>query len=192
MDLYETEFVNRRGTVVIVEENGRQLLRLEPGETQYVESVDPRTSYSPWSRITFKDNGKVTLDENPAWHWPYPDQLMLVALNEASEITQGLIIDQVTWHCFPNVPRLVPVNWDSSMAFTERLRFIETKERVKDGDFIKTLTKTGWVKELRSKREIKSIRKRLEDAAVAAAVAKARQDLDIRFRRDGVAEEADR
>jgi hypothetical protein len=171
VDYYETEFVNKRKEQVTVMENGRVLLTLQPGESKFIESFDPKTSYSPWYRLTFKDEGVVKLEENRAWKFPYPGQLRLTAINEDGVICEGLRIDQTLYDCYLQIPRYIPVDYRSPWAFFEKVRYVQQEEKVKDGDYFRTVKKLEWIKERRNRKEIKDIEKRLVEEAIERAKA---------------------
>jgi hypothetical protein len=188
LDYFETEFVNKRETAVEVQENGRVLLRLEPGQSKFVESSSAKTSYSPWYKIEFRDKGRVELYENKAWVWPYPDVLMLTALNEDGAASEGLQVDGKYWECYKGIPRYIPIAITSTWAFTSLVKCVEVEEKVKDGDYFKTVKELRWVKEARSRKETRDIEREL----VRAAVEKAKAETEARFTKNGPAEAADR
>jgi hypothetical protein len=177
MDYFETEFCNKRDTVVHVQENGRVLLVLEPGESKFVETNTPKTSYARWSKITFKAQGEVKLDENREWQWPYPGLLMLTALNVDGVETEGIQVDGKYWECYRGIPRHIPTTISSPWAFIERVRFVQKTEKIKEGDYFKTVTKLVWLKELRGKKERRDIERQL----VKLAMDKAREETVARF-----------
>jgi len=160
--IFETQFVNKRDSVVRIFEYGRELVRLESGETRHVESRSPKTSFSRWSELVFKDQGRVSLTENKSWEWPYPDMLMLEFLNIDGTATEGLLVAGQIYHSEKNIPRLIPISpRDTSWCFIEKVERRLVEHRIKEGDyFIKKLILED-VKTLRSKKECKDIEKQL-------------------------------
>ncbi len=65
----------------------------------------------------------------------------------------------------------------SPWAFTERAKFVEVSERVREGDYFKVIKKMGWVREPRGRKETKDIEKRL----VAAAIERAKAETEGKF-----------
>ena len=163
---YETEFCNKRKGNVHVHESGKILCIVPPGESRFVESFDPRTTYARWSRVIFKDS-KVDFDENREWRWPYGDKLCLEALNIDGVETESFSAAGTFWWCYRGIPKLIPVDiHDREWVFIARLewRFVEHKE--KDGDYFKTIKKLEMVKTERSRKEIKKIKEQLLDEAI--------------------------
>jgi len=182
LQYFETEFINKRKSTVIVEEEGRELLRLEPGQKKFVESRDASTSYAAWSKIVYRENGKVDLHENHAWKFPLPeDKLMLTILNIDGKDTEQFYMSGNTFEpvlAYKNVPRFVAVDiHDPQWAFIARMeiRLVEHKE--KSGDYFVTKHVLERVKTLRGPKEVKAIEKLL----VEEAIAKAKADFKRRF-----------
>lgn len=175
---FETEFKNKRKENVHVHESGKILCIVPPGESRFVESFDARTTYARWFKLTFKDDDKITFDENSAWKWPYGTSLCLEALNIDGVETESFSVAGTFWWCYRGVPRFVPVDiHDREWAFIARLewKFVEHKER--DGDYFKTVKKLEMVKTQRSRKEIKAIEKQLLDEAIT----KTKREMAQRF-----------
>jgi hypothetical protein len=180
MDYFETEFRNSRSTVVDVFECGRVLLTLQPGESKFVESRDPKTSYAPWYRIAFANGDKIRLEENRSWRWQtaYPGLLMLEVLNVDGCGVEGFYVDQKCWDCYKGIPRYIPVSLrDTNWCFVAKIerRLVEHKER--DGDYIVRKNVLEDVKTMRSKKEIREIEKQLLNEAAE----RAKQEMERRF-----------
>jgi len=172
MQYFRTTFENKSKGTIFVNEDGKELLRLEPGQKKFVESKSAVTSYSPFERIVYEKDGTMKLTENPDWKWPGPpDQLMLTILNTdgaGSELFHVAAGEPVI--CYRGVPRYVAIPyWDAEWRYVEKLeiKFIEHIE--KTGDYIKRKNVLEFVKTMRSKKEIASIEKRLIDEATAQA-----------------------
>jgi len=176
--VYETRFTNKRDSAVRVFEYGKELVRLEPGEARHVESRSPKTSFSRWSELAFKDQGRVSLTENKSWEWPYPDMLMLEFLNIDGTATEGIQVAGQIYHSEKNIPRLIPISpRDTSWCFIQKIERRLVEHKIKEGDYyIKKLILED-VKTLRSKKECKEIERKLEEAAVL----KARQEIQRQF-----------
>jgi len=176
--VYETRFTNKRDSAVRVFEYGKELVRLEPGEARHVESRSPKTSFSRWSELVFKDQGRVSLTENKSWEWPYPDMLMLEFLNIDGTATEGIQVAGQIYHSEKNIPRLIPISpRDTSWCFIQKIERRLVEHKIKEGDYyIKKLILED-VKTLRSKKECKEIERKLEEAAVL----KARQEIQRQF-----------
>ena len=167
MQYYQTEFVNERKIAVSVYENDQVLLKLAPGDKKYVESKDASTSYAPWSRIVFKEDGKVQLEENPAWKWPGDkDKLMLEIINVDGCDSELFYCGGEAVRCYKGIPRFVGISYeDTSWNIVKKLEIMFVEHIEKDGDFIARKKKLEQVRTLRSAHEIKEIKERiLEDA----------------------------
>lgn len=176
MEYWETEFSNKRKTGVEVQERGQTLLTLAPGETKWVESNSAKTSYSPWFRITFKEDGKVELEKNPAWVLSnvYPGQLILEILNidggNAETIYDGKGEPIVA---YKGIPRYVPIEiWDRSWNSVAKLEIKKIEKIEHEGDYVVRKSKIEQVKTMRSKSEIDAIKKQLLREAKAEAAKK--------------------
>jgi len=164
---YETEFKNRRKGNIHIHEGGKILCIVPPGESRFVESFDPRTTYARWYKLTFKDDDKIAFDENHTWKWPYGDSLCLEALNVDGVETESFSVAGTFWWCYRGIPKLIPVDiHDREWAFIARLEWRLVEHKEKDGDYFKTIKKLEMVKTERSKKEIKNIEKQLLDEAI--------------------------
>jgi len=178
-----TEFVNKSKSTQIVNEDGRELIRLEPGQKKIVESRDPSTSYAAWSRIVYKADGKVDLHENKSWKFPLQKtgMLMLTILNIDGAGTEQFYTAGNTFEpvlCYRGVPRFVAVDiHDPQWAFIARMEIRKVEHKEKDGDYFKTRTVVEKIKTMRSPKEVKVIEKLL----VEEAIAKAKADFKRRF-----------
>ncbi len=183
MEYWETEFCNKRKTSVEVQERGQTLLTLAPGETKWVESNSAKTSYAAWFRITFKEDGKVELEKNPAWVLSnvYPGQLILEILNidgNNSETFYDGKGEPIV--AYKGIPRYAPIEiWDSSWNFVAKLEIKLVEQAEKEGDYVVRKCKLEQVKTLRSKTEIDAIKRRL----VREAKAKAAKEVALKFRK---------
>jgi hypothetical protein len=104
--------------------------------------------------------------------------LMLEALNIDGPPTESFSVAGTFWQCYRGIPKLIPVDiHDREWVLVARLewRLVEHKER--DGDYFKTIKKLEMVKTPRSRKEIKDIQRKLEEAAVL----KARQEVQRHF-----------
>jgi hypothetical protein len=180
MEYYETEFVNKRKSSVDVLEDGKTLLMLAPGQTKWVESQSPGTSYAPFLKVVFKEDGSVKLDENRAWKFPNPNNLLMleiVNIDGAGSETFYLGMGEPV-RCYKGIPRFVGVDiHDAEWAFVEKMEIRNVEHKDKQGDYIARRTTLERVKTMRSKSEIKAIEKRLYDEAVL----KVKLDLKRRF-----------
>lgn len=165
---FETEFKNKRKENVHVHEGGKILCIVPPGESRFVESFDPRTSYARWFRVVFSGDDKISFDENHTWRWPYPGMLRLEALNIDGPPTESFSVAGTFWQCYKGVPRYVPIDvHDTAWAFIARLEWRLVEHKVKDGDYIIKKNVLEMVKTERSRKEIKNIEKQLLDEAIA-------------------------
>ncbi len=181
MQYWETKFRNERtSSVEVLESGGKVLLELQPGQTKFVESRDPSTSYAPWDEVTFKDDGSVKLHENRAWRWPGPpDKLMLTILNRDGANSELFYVGAAEpVHCFKGIPRYVAIDiHDTPWSSVERLEIKLVEHKAKEGDFLVKKNVLEHVRTLRSKKEIRAIEQQLLDEATA----KAKADLAKRF-----------
>jgi len=160
--IFDTRFVNKRDSVVRIFEYGKELVRLEPGETRHVESRSPKTSYARWSELVFKDQGRVSLTENKAWEWPYPDMLMLEFLNLDGTATEGLLVAGQIYHSEKNIPRLIPVSpSDTNWCFIQKIERKLVEHKIREGDYYIKKKILEDVKTLRSRKECRDIEKQL-------------------------------
>jgi len=175
---YETEFKNKRKENVHVQENRRTLCIVPPGESRFVESFDPRTTYARWFKLTFKDDDKISFDENHTWKWPHGTSLCLEALNIDGAPTESFPVAGEYYYCYKGIPRLVPVDiHDRKWVFIARLEWRLVEHRIKDGDYYIKKSVLEMIKTPRSRKECRAIEKQLEDAAVE----KARREVQARF-----------
>ena len=182
MQYYETHFENRTKGTIVINEDGRELIRLEPGQKKIVESRDPSTSYAAWSRIVYQKDGTVSLKENHAWKFPLQaGRLMLTILNIDGAGTEQFYTAGNTFEpvlCYKGVPRFVAVDiHDPTWAFISRMEIKNVEHKERDGDYFKTRTVVEKVRTLRSQKEIAAIEKLLIDEAVT----RAKQDFKRRF-----------
>ncbi|MCJ7588871.1 MAG: hypothetical protein MUQ00_13360 [Candidatus Aminicenantes bacterium] len=168
--------MNKTKSTIVVNEGGRELLRLEPSQKKFVESRDPGTTYAPWSRIIYEKNDTVTLKENHDWRFPLQaGQLMLTIINrDGHDIEQfylsGNTLEPVL--AYKNIPRYCCVNiHDPTWAFISKLEIKLVEHTEKNGDYIVRKSVVEKVKTMRSKSEIKAIEKLLVDEAIANAKA---------------------
>jgi len=183
LQYYETKFENKSISTVVIDEDGRELLRLEPGWRKMVESQSPLTSYAAWSKIVYEKDGTVKLTENPDWKWPGPpDQLMLTIINRdgaGSEMFHVSGGEPVI--CYKGIPRMVAIPyWDAAWRYVEKLEIKNVDSIEHSGDFIVKKKTLQYIKTMRSKKEIAAIDKHLIDDAIAQAKMKAASEWRIR------------
>ena len=179
MEYWETEFVNKRKSPVDVQEDGRTLLTLQPGEAKFMESQSAFTSYAAWYKIVFKDD-KVDLHENKAWsaERAWPGQLVLTILNSAGAPCENFYVGGVLQNCYQGIPKFIPVTFDDAeWNFVARMEIKMVEHTEHQGDYIIRKNVVEKVKTMRSKSEIKAIEKRLYDKAMMAV----KLDLKRRF-----------
>jgi len=179
MEYYETEFVNKRKSSVDVLEDGKTLLMLAPGQSKFVESRDAGTSYAPFLKVVFKEDGSVKLDENHAWKFPNPNgRLMLTIHNINGNETESFYVGGELHRCYKGIPKFIPVSFDdAAWAFVEKMEIRNVEHKDKQGDYIVRKTTVEKVMTMRSKKEIASIEKRLYDKAMMVV----KLDLKRRF-----------
>jgi hypothetical protein len=176
--LFKTRLENKREIPVIVEEYGRILLKIGPGEVRNIESRSPMTSYAPWSEIVFSGTDKISFTENKEWEFPWPEMLMLTVLNVDGQACEGLYFGGKLYDCYRGIPRFVPISYaDKNFYFVERLEKRLVERKVKDGDFLVKKMVLENIKTLRSKREIKEIEKKV----LAEAAERAEKETKRRF-----------
>jgi hypothetical protein len=69
---FVTELISaRRGGVVVIDRDGTILLNLQPGRPAQLESANALTTFAPFSRITWNEDGTVACEPRPGWADPY-------------------------------------------------------------------------------------------------------------------------
>lgn len=169
MQYFETAFINERKVSVSVLENGGQvLLTLASGEKKFVESKSPETSYSPFSKVTFKEGGKLQLEENPAWKWPGPaDKLMLEIINVDGADSELFYVGAgEPIRCYRGIPKFIAIDVnDTTWNAVARLEIRLVEHVEKNGDYVVRKSKLEQVRTPRSASEISEIKKRILEEA---------------------------
>jgi hypothetical protein len=72
VESFITELVNNRhGPVAVTDFDGVMIAILQPGQTLRVESATPRTTFAPYTRVTWNEDGTVDCELRPNWIDPY-------------------------------------------------------------------------------------------------------------------------
>ena len=180
---YRTEFINKRSERVIVQEFRKHFLILGPGETLALEAWDPKTTYAPFSKVTYLPEGRVEVRRNGDWENPYPDQWTIELVNTDGHDLELLQLEPGTGEfvvVYRGIPRVAPVSIISGEIFYRKIewRFVKHKVRNPDNpDYLVTQIKLEKVKEVRSRRDLKKIR----DTIAEAEKAKIDKAMDERF-----------
>jgi hypothetical protein len=173
-DLFETELINKTDGEKIVLEYRKEMLRLGPGETKRIHSIVPTTSYARYSRIVFEKDGSVSHKVNQKWASPpsWEGRWVVEIVNEAYE-QEAMRINQESVSAYRGVPRLAPVDIDDPLVWVKRLIIKEAVERTQDGchpGYLKELRRVVSVRELRPKRDLLTIKARLDELVKAKSM----------------------
>jgi hypothetical protein len=165
--LYQVEFENQRSAPVRVEENGRTMLVLQPGQTAVIEAWDPSVMFARFSRVVYKRDGSVSVRENPEWRSPIAaDRWTLDLLNADSDTMQSLRVNGEPTELYRGIPRTVPVDPEDPLIWYRRITFVEEDETVphpRNPRYVQRVHKLRMKKTLRSKRDLRKIREEMAE-----------------------------
>jgi hypothetical protein len=183
--LFVTTLVNKRSSPVRVEEYGRTMFILKPGQECFIESWSPLTTYSRYSKVIFERNGDVSAKESPDWKCPYEG--WTTDLINGQDISQGVRIMMPrdvavfgTVDGFVSVPgglvRMVPLDIHDSMVKFKAVEWRLVKEKLPVQGFPNYMEERETIKKImipRAEREVEKIRRQLEIEALEAKQARA-------------------
>jgi hypothetical protein len=167
--LYECEVENKKDkkekkedeeSVLIRAENGRSLVRLQPGQKVILEMFDARCIYSRFKKIVFEEGGEVKLTENHRWKSPYNGRTIEL-YNRHSPATQAVTLGGKEVYAFPGIPVIAEVALQDGDVFYKSIRWERTtKKRPKEGfpGYSEVVTQLECIREPRSEKEIRELR----------------------------------
>jgi len=178
--LFVTTLVNKQSSPVRVEEYGRTMIILQPGQECFIESWSPLTTYCRYSRIVFERNGDVSAKENPDWKCPYEgwttdlingqDISQAVRIRIPRDVTVFGLVDG-----FITVPaglaRMIPLDINDPMVKFKAVEWRLVKEKLPVLGFPNYMEERETVKKVmvpRAEREVERIRRQLENEELEA------------------------
>ena len=182
--IYRTDFRNdRKGRVQVRDYENDLLFIMEPGADCFLEAWDPRMAWARFSQVTFQENDKVDLKENPEWIDPLAGQRVIELFNEDGNSTEVISIGGVFWKAFRGIPRTIPVPLSDRLIFYQKIHWKRVEITIPMPHFpnyVKREFVVQMLKEERPKREQNRIRDELEQAAVEEAKRQVAKTLDSR------------
>lgn len=178
--LFVTTLVNKRTSPVCVEEYGRTMIILQPGQEGFIESWSPLTTLSRYGRIVYERNGDVSAKENPDWRCPYEgwttdlingqDISQAVRIRIPRDVTVFGLIDG-----FITVPaglaRMVPLDIHDPMVKFKSVQWRLVKEKLPVLGFPNYMEERETTRKItvpRGEREVEKIRRQLENEELEA------------------------
>lgn len=177
---FVTSLVNKRSSPVCIEEYGRTMFILQPGQECFIESWTPFTTFSRYCKIVYERNGEVSAKENPDWKCPYEG--WTTDLINGQDISQAMRIkipkDVVVFGLvdgFITVPaglaRIVPLDIHDPLVKFKAVEWRLVKEKLPVLGFPNYMEEREAVKKIivpRAEREVEKIRRQLENEELEA------------------------
>ncbi len=190
--MFKTVLKNASGGDIMVEDDrGGNWFRLPEGREITLSSWSNRTMYSPFSKVIFEKNGKVSVTRRFGFKDPVEDAPYSIVLDNRDGGPQEVVrIEDEYVSALRGIPRRVPISLvDSRIGYKAiiwRKRVI--KETIPgQRDYLQTRTIVERVLVPRRAHELRAIRRELEKRAVEDA----RQTADRQFKRITPVEGAD-
>lgn len=166
--LYRIEFENQRSVPVRVEENGRLMLTLQPGQTATIEAWDPSVMYAPFRKVTYKRDGSVSVRENPDWTSPTAaDRWTIDLLNEDADTLQSIRVGGQLVELYRGIPRTVPLEIHDPLIWYKRIAFVDEDEVVphpRNPNYVQRTRQLKMKRTPRSKRDLRKIKEQRAEA----------------------------
>lgn len=181
-EVYSTLLVNEQSERIPICENGKVMFYLNPKSKYVIESWSPRTSYAPYSKITFEKNGRLSASPRRGFPDLLADAPFTILLDNRDGATSETVqIGGDFVEVLKDLPKRVSIQIEDRLiiykAITWRLR--KVLEAVPGApDYVR---KRGFVEKAyvpRKKSEIQKIKKLISDDAAE----KAREESTRRFR----------
>jgi len=142
-DEYITIFRNKRDGVVVIDDYNGEITRLAPGEAWELKSLSPRTLYSRFAEVIYRNGGVIDIKGNPLWKNPYEafwcielanlegarsESIQLLAPREAGEVVGLSANDYI--EAFRGLPRIVPVALNCLLVNYSRIEWVKVTEKL--------------------------------------------------------------
>ena len=115
--------------VVLWDRNGSGLGILPPQCSRVLETTNPDTPYSPFSKVTYRQDGEVMLTENP--EWPKPEGHWLVTLlNKHGGEIERRIVGHKEVILLRGIPRIVALRPEDDHAIHSRMEIVRIQSRI--------------------------------------------------------------
>jgi hypothetical protein len=188
-DEFITIFRNKRDGLVVVDDYNGEVTRLAPGEAWELKSLSPRTLFSRFAEVVYRNGGVVDIKGNPLWRNPYEkfwcielanlegarsESIQLLAPREAGEVAGLSANDYI--EAFRGFPRIVPVSINCKLVRFSRIEWVRVTEKVPvEGapGYWEMKTEVKMIKIERSPADLRKIAKELEQVALDRAKAEA-------------------
>lgn len=115
--------------VALWDRHGGSLGILPPSSARVLETTSADTPYSPFSKITYREDGEVELIDNPAW--PKPEGRWLVALlNKSGAELEKRIVGHSEVLLLRGIPKVIALPAHDDHAINSRMEILRIQTRI--------------------------------------------------------------